>query len=291
MFFVLAGALILLRNIGLIDGYDLAALALYFPFLLIAIGVEKIFTGSRLQFISYLSTIAMVIGTLYVTMGDSSALEGADYFSKQTFSRDFDPSVRRLTAELDVGNGELTIRDAADLMVYGRFREWSRKPSISYTIKDKTATVTMKNRSTRPFGYLVRIDSDNPEDWYVSFSREIPLYLTCLGNKANIHLNLSTTPLRELQLHADESEIYLKLGDMLPQVAVDVEGDESMLRLRVPHTSGLRVSGDEHKQLYDRIGLIRRSGGSYVNSGYDTLVNRINVALDDRLQELSIDFY
>jgi len=287
---ILIGGLIFLENLDYLSHGFWVDFLIYSPILLIAIGIEKIFTRSRAQIISYLTSVALVLGAVYLAFDVSHGKGEADFFSKSTFSEEADPGVENLHAELHLGDGSLTIRDAGDDMVYARFREFTRKPDISYLVEKAAAKIKFCGRSSTFFWGTVGIHSGEPDDWYVSFSRQVPLFLDCYGNRSDMHLNLSTTPLRQLHLEADDAEMYVKIGDLLPLVVISVMGDESKLRLRVPRDVGLRVTGMEHDRLLTRLGLIK-SNGFFVNNGYDTLQNKIVVDLDDRFRSLSIDFY
>lgn len=287
---ILIGVLILFENFDRLGHGFWIDFIIYFPFLLIAVGIEKIFTGSRIEFVSYLTSLALVAGTAYLVLDVNNGRGEESFFSKSTFTKEFDPAVENLQAELRLGDGSLTIRDAGDDMVYARFREFTRKPDVTYMVDDGTAKIEFAGRASRFFGGTVGIDTDEEDEWYVSFSRQVPLYLKCSGDRSDMHLNLSTTPLRQLDLEADDAEVYLKIGDLLPVVTVSVAGDASTLRLRVPNDVGLKISGMEDGSLLTRLGLVKE-GGFFVTDGYDTLQNRITVDLDDRFRSLSIDFY
>jgi len=287
---MLFGTLILLRNFDCLNYNFWIDFLFYFPFFLIAVGIEKIFTGSRLQFISYLTSVALVCGALYVALEGSRDGSQASFFSKSTFVQEADSSVENLRAVLRLDGGDLTVRDATGNMVYGRFREFTRKPDIRYYMEDHGANIVLTSRSGRFLGGVVKIEGDEPDDWYLSFSKDVPLFLECYGDHSDIHLNLSTTPLHKLRVEADEGNIYLKLGDLIPEIDVSVVGDDSRLRLRVPSNAGLRISGADHARYLTRLGLIERNG-YFINEGFDTLRNRILVDLDNRFRSLSIDSY
>lgn len=288
---VFFGVLILLKNMSVINYNFFIDLLALFPFLLIAIGIEKIFTRSRLEFISYLSSVCLVAGGMYIAVTGSYGGDESSFFQTSSYQLDFDPSVRTIDATVKLGGNDLTIRDAsASDLVYGRFKKFTWKPRIDYAVLQDQARLTFENRSRNLIGGLVKIDTDERNDWYLSFSKTIPLILNCFARDASIHLNLSTTPLKELKLDADKSDIYLKIGDLEPRVMVDLEGDESSLRLRVPTSSGLKIKGVEYKDLFDEIGLMEQQG-YFVNDKYDSLESKIDVTLDSNLSSVSIDFY
>jgi hypothetical protein len=287
--FILFGTLILLGRLDVIDYDYWLEFASLIPFLFIAIGIEKIFTRTRFEAISYLSSVVLLAGGVWVAVGSGTGSRGS-YFEAQTIEQEADSDISLLEASVNLGDEDLTIRDATDELVFGKFREWSEKPRYEYTLRGDTALVTFDYRSRRGFGNIIKVDLEQPDDWRLYFSRIIPLVLRCNGDEATIHLNLSTTPLRELDLAADNSDIYVKLGALERTVKVKVTGKDSELLLRVPGEAGLRVFGFDDAGYLEEVGLSRRDG-FFANDGYDSLKSQIDVDLDDRFQSLSIDYY
>jgi len=288
---ILFGVLILLRNIDVINYNFFIDLVSFFPFFLIAVGIEKIFTRTRAELIAYLSSVFLLVGGVYIAYSGSYGGDDTSFFSTSTYRHDIDPSVKAIHATVSLDENDLTIRDASSSdLLYGRFKKYTRKPRIDYKVEDDQAYLELKGRSRNLVGGLIKIETDERSDWYLSFSKVLPLFLECFGDNADIHLNLSTTPLKELTLDADESDIYLKLGNMEPLVVIDLEGDESSLRLRVPTSSGLKIKGSEYRELFDEIGLVERQG-YFMNESYDSLRSKIDVNLKDNLSSVSIDFY
>lgn len=289
---ILLGLILLLRNLEVIDSnYFWTGFLIYFPILLIAIGVEKIFTRTKLQAISYATTVVIFGGGLYLAMsGSRGDAAGADFFQETSYNWNEDSGVRELHAVLDLGRGNLTVRDATDELVYAQFNEFSSKPEIERTVENGIGNIKFKGKGTRFLGGLVKIETGEDADWYLSFSKVLPLVLECSGSQSDIHLNLSTTPVKQLKVDAEEATVYLKLGDLERELKVDVTGTDSDVRLRVPVTAGLKVSGISDEQYLKQVGLERRNGW-YVNEGYDTMRSKIDVNLDDTQSSLSIDYY
>lgn len=290
MLLVLLGAVLLLHNLDMINSNFWEDFLIYFPIVLIAIGLEKIFTKSRLQFVSYLTSVALFLGGLYLVWAGSTGGTDTNFFSSTSYKAEADPTVKELRAELNLSDGDLTIRDATDDLVEGQFREFTHKPDITYAVENGVGNVVMNGGKRRILGNAIRVETDAADDWYLSFSNLVPLSMECFGKNSDMHLNLSTTPLRQLKLEADQGTVYLKLGTLLPQVSVSLKGDNSEIRLRLPSDAGVRISGVDDRDYLEQVGLNARDG-VFVNDGYDTLKNKIEVNLDDRLGSLSIDYY
>ncbi|MFH1373961.1 MAG: DUF5668 domain-containing protein [bacterium] len=290
MFLILLGVLLLLRNTNVFNDNFWPDLLIWFPVVLIAVGIEKIFAKTRVRFISYLTSVGLFLGGLFIAASGSLNGSEGNFFSASTYQQEFDPSVETLHAVLELDETDLTIRDSGEDGLYARFDRFTRKPKITYRVRDNEATVTFISRSQSLLGGAIVINTDDTQDWYLRFPEKIPLNLECTGNGADLHLNLSTTPLQKLKLMADDARVYLKLGDLEPYVKIDIAGEDSNLRLRVPHGVGLKVLGQDYRSYLSRIGLVSDDDG-FMTSGFDSAGNHIEINLDDRLGSLSIDFF
>jgi len=284
------GVLVLLRNTGVLNDNFWIALLVYSPFLLIAIGIEKIFAKSKFKVISYLSVVAIFVGGIYVAFDTSWGGEETSFFSQTTFQKEYLPEIKTVNATLELDNTDLTIRDSGDDLVYGRFDEFTRKPKIDYDYTDDSFTVKLIGRANSLLGGAIRIDTDEIQDWYLKFCNKVPLDLDCTGDNSDLHLNLSTTPLRNLKVEANDAVIYIKLGKLEPLVHVFVDGSDSRLRLRVPNETGIKVTGDEYGSYLKQIGF-EESDGVYTNSGYDTLQTKYEIDLEPKLTDFSLDYF
>lgn len=290
LFLVLLGLLLLLRNFDILNDNFWIDLLILFPVVLIMVGIEKIFAKTRLSFISYLTSIALFVGGLAIAFAGSLGGEDTGFFSSSTYVQDIHDEVSLLKAEMNLDESDLTIRDSGDDLVYARFDKFTRKPRIEYAEVGNEAVVEFCGRSRGFLGGAVKIETDEAPDWMVRFNESIPLTMRLTGYKSDMHLMMSTTPLRELDLNADESEVYLKVGDLQPLVNVSIFGEDTELRLRVPRTVGLKVMGQEYRGYLETLGLIEQEDG-FVTGGFDTLSNKIEVKLDDRLRSVSVDFF
>lgn len=297
MLFIMVGTLILLVNTRVLYGFYWHDFVFFFikfiPFLLIAIGIEKIFAGTSARYVSYVSTVALVaVGFWLVFEGQQRDGDIKDFFESETIQEEIDPTVYATEAVLRVGGGNVTIRDATDDLIYGSFGEWSFKPDFQHKVVNGVAELELSRAGAtrRSWGGMIQIEGEDTDDWYLSFCRKVPLSLKCYGDEADLHLNLSTTPLRDLELDAPGSDIYLKLGTMEEAVNVTIRGEDTKLRLRVPREAGLKVSGLDDPDYLGSVGLIR-DGGFFVTPGFEDASPQLNVSLDNRFRSLSIDYY
>jgi hypothetical protein len=292
MLLVQIGIIILLINVDVIDADAFLDLLLWFPIFLIAVGVEKVFTRSRMELIAYATTVCLMAGGLWIVFDASAGPDGSSFFSRTSFSEKLDPEAREIFAEMEIDDAEVTVRDATDALVYARFAEFTPKPRVSYDLDEEgVARLKFSSRAGRQWSHIIHYEDGYRYDWSVKFSESLPLTLECYGEDADLHLNFATTPLRNLKLDAENTDVYLKIGDIESEVTVAIFGVDSEVKLRVPRESGLRISGRDFAALLARVGLVELADGIFVSEGYDTSSQRINVDLDERLKSLSIDTY
>lgn len=286
------GLLMLLYNLGILGDNFWEDLLMYFPIVLIAVGVEKIFTRSKLQFISYLSSVFLFFGGLAIAITAGQFGVTGSFFSDYSYDLENDPKVEKIKAIVRLDSNDLTIRDSSSDLIRSHFARFTHKPEIDYYVRGVEAVVEISSRSGSLIGGLVKIETGEPQDWNLLFSRTVPLELECYGNEADMHLNLSTTPLSKLKVDADDARIYLKIGRLEPLVRVRIRGNESRLRLRLPGDVGIKVLGDDEEfgALLEQIGLSWHED-AFFNDDFETFDRQVEIELDPRLKSLSIDFF
>lgn len=290
MLLVLLGLWLLGYNLGYFTDSMWDSLTIFIPVALIAIGVEKIFTKSLLQFISYLSTIALFFTGLLLAFGASLGSGNTSLFGDTTYFQRDDPDVERVRADLDLKHTSLTIRDSGDDLVWAYFERYTRTPQIDFEIIRNEANITMASKEHSYLGGAVKIKSDEPQEWRLRFSDRLPVTLRCNAEDSDLHLNFATTRLRELSLDIQDTRVYLKLGDNQPESKVQIRGSDGTLQLRIPETVGIHVQGDTYRDLLQHLGMTRTSFG-YSTPGYDTLSSKVELELDPDLGSVSIDVF
>ncbi len=292
MFLIQVGILILLQNNNLIGDTAWEGLIVLFPVVLIAVGIEKIFTKSKVQFISYLTTIALFFGGFAIAYNASGIdYQDENYFTESIYQEDANPDVRLVKATLNLDYNDLKIRDSGEELVFAEFDEFTRKPKIKSIVEDNIAIVDFEAQQKSTFlgGHIIVHDEDVSE-WNVKFSEDLPLELECIGFDNTLHLNFLTSRLQKLILDTKNTSIRLNIGANEPYVQVIIKGDDSKLRLRVPEKIGMKLIGND-TSFFNQIGFTESDDGSYINANYNEAEKKIDIELDDRLISFSLDYF
>lgn len=284
------GVLFLLINMGTLNHNIWGDLLYFSPFLLIAIGIEKIFTRSRLELISYASSVLLVAGGLILAFTSGSGGRDTDFFSEVDGRIEAQGDIQTLNAVIRLNEEDLTVSDYTDEVAEWSVEKFTRKPQVDFNKGDGNATLNFENKKGGMWGRVLHIDPDGENIWYLAFSRQIPLFLDCTGDRSDVHLDFSETPLRRLKVDIADGRIYVVIGKSEPNVEFEATGVDAKLRLRVPNDAGLRIRGIDDPEYLRTIGLVE-SNGDFVTEGYDSMTNKINVKLDDRFNSLTLEFY
>lgn len=291
MLLIQIGILILLQNNNVIGDAAWEDLLVLFPIVLIAVGVEKIFTKSKLQFIAYLTTITLFFGGFAIAFSSSGVGFADDnFFSDSIYKEKADPELRLIKAAMHLDFNDLIIRDAGPDLILAEFDEFSQKPEIETFIENNIAQINFQARENSFLGGVVKIHTDDPQDWNIRFDENLPLELECFGYDNDLHLNFLTSRLQKLKLDTDNASIYLKIGTNEPFVQVYIRGDDSKLRLRVPEKIGVKIIGTD-TAFFNQIGFEETADGSFINDNYKDAEIKVDLELNDRLISFSLDYY
>jgi hypothetical protein len=286
---IVVGVLILLCNTGHLDWGYWGDILMWWPLLLIAIGIEKIFLRTRLEIISYLSPLLLVGAMIFVAFDTGPQSDFGDFFSKTHWREPYDASIDHIEAVIYHDNIDLYVGRTSTDLISGDFGRFSRKPDIDYSTSAGTASLDITGRRGGLGGAIVISGRRYDNDWKVSFSDKMPLSLKCVGDDSDIRLNLSSVPLQDLTIEDSDGDIDLRIGDMSPHVAILVDGAESDLRLQAPVACGIEVIGDQFESYFSDLGFIK-AGQNYYSRAYDSAAVRVTLELREDLNRLSIDF-
>ncbi len=289
LLFIAVGALLLATQSDWLSNYYWLELLNWWPLLLIAFGIEKIFSKTSARIISYLSPIALVLFMFYLAFDVGEREPQSSFFSRMRWEEKEDSAVKLIEANINHGSQDLRVGYSLDMLAEVRAERYTRKPDIDFSKHDSVAVLDIDHGMSG--GTIVFFHVGRYRDnWSVDFSEFVPVELKCDGRKSDVSLLMTKIPLRSLDVKDDDGDIYLKIGDLEPEVSVRVEGDDSRLSVRLPAGSGMKAAGDDYKGYFREIGLVDSSGYFY-SPGFDSSAVKIDLEIDGGLRHLSIEYY
>lgn len=292
--FILVGVLLLLNNIGELDWWVWTDILSLWPLILIAIGLEKIFTNSKVEFISYLPILALSAAVLWVAFDgfddDDSNLtrRGGSY----RYTIDMESDIERIQAKFDLDNIDVSLNNTTSRLFRVRSEAWRMVPKVDFEERSGMAELEVTTQRRRLPSWI-RIDKwGRDDDWDLYLNDQVPISLECFGDESDMTLDCRDLYLEDLIVESEQGDIRIKLGSLADIVKVQLEGSEADFRISVPTGCGLKISGAgrELNRLMDRLELLE-SEGYYSSDGYDTLAPKIELELKSDITQISLSYY
>lgn len=283
--FILGGVLLLLNNLDRLDWWVWADILNLWPLLLIAIGVEKIFTRTRAELVAYLSSLALAGVVIWVAVGGMDSSKSAS-MNLDTASG---TKVAALITRIDMQEHNLHLGGTTRDLYRARYGTRHFTPEVDYSLDGETGKLTVTDRQRWRW---IHFGNRMSEALDVELTDEVPIRLTCEGGEGDMRLDGRDLKLEELTVVSDGGRVQITLGTAVGQTKVSLKGRETDFRLTLPPQCGLRVQGGnaDIARFLNRIGLVE-SGSTFTAAGYDTLSPKINLDLSPDITQLSIDYF
>lgn len=254
------GVLLLLNTTGTVDFGFWRWIGKLWPVILIAIGIEKIFSSSQssnMRNLAWLSPILIVGVVSYAVVAgqrDDNSNTWDDNWqwnwndswdrddtptSTHTWSEPLAGDAKRLNLTLEMSGGRLTVRGGTDSgnMLVARASTRGDKPATSSSV-DAGGVYTVK------VSQYEHSDRHGRDQWIMKVTDSLPVDLKVEGGAARMRLDLSALKIENLELDAGAADVDIVLGSLVPTVKCDLECGAAALDITIPSVAGLRLYRD-----------------------------------------------
>lgn len=285
--FILVGLLLLLNNLGYISWWVWEDILSLWPVLLIVLGVEKIFTKTRFQAISYLTSLALAGAVLWAAFAG-----GIGYRTDRGVMRyqvDTDDRVDRIEARVEIKNTDLDIRGTDRYLFLSNYDGWGSNPDVDYEVLSGTAKIDFEERKRWSTIHIKRSRSD---DFNLSFDRRLPLILDIHGRDGDIKVDGRRLKLEEIEIYSESGWVRIYTSPSQPVTRLSLSGETADFRLNIPADAGLKIYGEtsEMAGLLKKLNLSEKDG-VYYSEGYDSLELKVDISVGEEISRLSINRY
>ncbi len=290
LIFITAGVILILNNAGYLDWEYWWYLLTWWPLILIAIGIEKIFVKTKASYLAYLSPLILIGMMIFIAYDTGiEKREDHNYFSSYRWDQELPEGVVKIKATIEHGRNDVRILRNSLNLASLKVDRFSRKPDIEYELVNGIATVDIDSRGRR--SPVIVINGRNfIDDWRFSLYDGLPVDLKCVGDGSDLNLSLENVFIENLIVENDEGDINLKLGGKSEKVDIDITGEDARLKLRFPENAGILIAGDNYQDYLRELNF-SESDGSFKSPNFDSSTTKISVVLDDDLRSLRINFY
>lgn len=289
---ILIGVLFLLNTTGVLDIGVWESIAVLWPLLLIAIGIEKIFMATQtlkpLAFLSPLIIVATVAYAVVASPGGGFTFSSDDDSSQQSsdWSVSGDPGVTAMDVNMDFGGGRIKVRGGAETgkLLEGQFYHRGKRPEVTSEETGNTMQVTLKRRSS-----TIGIGQRDRERWIVKLDETIPVNLSLDAGGAQVRLDLADIVLNKLDIETGAADVDLILGAKSPEVHCNVSCGAASIDMVIPAGAGLRVDRESAMSSFSTGDIELVESGKYKESpDFDKRNVRIFLTIDAGVSTLRI---
>jgi hypothetical protein len=287
------GALFLFRNWH--PGFEIGhVLRTYWPLLLIAVGLGKIWDSSRSRGagqtssgVALGSTIGVVAAVLIIVVligqyqkshrkfasGNADESDRGDYSShtEEVVELQGATSVR---AELKMGAGALNIEGGSGHLLNSRFlfnRKWD-SPRVNYHVSDGKGELEISQDKGSGINFGA---SDN--NWDLTFTNDVPLEFRIDMGAGQGDLKFRDMKVTDLELHMGAGQVELDLtGPRNSDLDVTIKGGVGQATIRLPKDVGVRAHAAGGIGSVSAEGL-KKDGNDYTNDIWGKTPHKITL--------------
>ena len=294
-----AGVVLLLNTLGQLPWTVWIRIFSFWPVFLIAFGIELLFKKTRLAFLAILSPLLFLL----VILGPALFFEtgvGKIHRAQQVYlwSQDLDSNLTRATVTIELRSGNLKLSSGTDKLVSAELDYLERKPLVSYKHinSDSSATVEITDSERSHWGWNLNKgwswDGWEKKDWEIRLTDRVPINLKVNTKASRTDLDLSELKINNFDLEAKASNVEIKIGDLVNDVACKISVSASKLSLSFPEDMGLKI--ENHAKLsttsFSHISLKETEDG-YETPDFENAPRKLTLYLDGSAIKLKIKQY
>jgi hypothetical protein len=216
------------------------------PILLIAFGIQMIFSRSKAPFLAYISSLIIIAGAVYAVVPYSDMIKNPEHeVSHGKIEESFSGSVDTVELRAHLKKREFTLDDFGDDGFELQFSRESAGPIIDLAEKKDVIRIGLYHRD-RP--WMRFWDNDDFPYWKMEIGHRYPLDLFINAERSYCYLRLADFNLHSLDLNCKRCyEVVVQFGRRFPDEPVSFDLLKSDLRLEIP--------GGYYVMLKDGVGL------------------------------------
>ncbi len=301
---ILAGALFLLQNLGIVSWSLWANLWRLWPVLLIILGIELIFRdslrGAPGLIVGFALVVLVIIGAIV-----ASVLFPAPVLAPTSFTRaQALNAAKQASVQVDFGAGQLSLSalDGADptqLSTISYSGPDSFRPVINYRVDSNgNGQLTYRPDNGGNFRGFPFNGNGSPSE-QVALTPNIPLTLNVNEGASDSRIDLSKLKVSDLRVQTGASTTYLRLPEAAGATTALVQGGATTLTIEIPPSVGalinyrgglsnLNVDQSRFPSTSAPTGPTNSGASTYQSPDYATATNKVTLQIETGVSSVTI---
>lgn len=290
LFFITLGLLYFSTEYNLII-YHWDAIWSFWAAVLVFWGLQLVTKETAVRpFVDALFGITMAVlifGSISYIVNDRFDFDDDRDFDSNIMMSDMDTTYIFGDLELNGGAGNFVLEDTTSKLIYcssagdfGHYNLLEHKEGDNVRV---TINQTGEEISDISGNFHNRLEIKlNPEPvWNIEFN---------IGAAKN-RIDLSNFKVRKIDLKSGVTKSKIKLGNKFEHTLVYVDMGVSTLELKIPESSGCKISGEMALVLKDLDNFEKAQDGNYYTTNYESAKNRIDIKMNSGVSRFKVETY
>lgn len=272
---LLLGFVMLGNNLTWWKEIDLSALWVYWPLLLIIIGVSIISKHWRFNYIVMILIVLASLGFIYYTgiFAGEKILLTTTQITKTEITRDVPDGVKKAKINLNVGAIKVNLNGSTDKLISGNYESNISAVSVTERIDGDTIEYTIAN--DKNFTGLKHGKTVNTLN--LKLSNLIPIELSVNAGASSIDLDLREQIMSSVNIDCGASTIDLTLGAEVENGAkITMNTGASKFNIKVPKDIGANIKIDAPVSSNNFNKLKQINKNEYETDNFGSAAKKIN---------------
>ncbi len=233
LFFILAGLVIFLSNLGYVSPMFIQQLLRFWPLILIIIGISLFWGGIIPRFLSFILVAVIIVGVLVLAFAAPGPGIQGGIQTQLSVEQGRYPNLETGQLTLHFGGGRLFLDRQTENWFDGSFRGPAQTVP-SYNVEEQTLYLNLRERGVSlPGRNIINI-------WHIHLSPSLRWELEVDSGAVDGELDLEGIPLDSVNLKVGAGNMTVKLGDN-GDVNMRVEAGAANIKLLVPEDMGMDI--------------------------------------------------
>lgn len=285
---LLIGLILLGNNLGLWHQIFLSDLWIYWPLILIILGVSILTRHWRFGYLVMVLLVLASLGFIYFTgvVGQRELATTSSEIIKTNINRDVPEGIKKAKIIIDSGAVKVSIAGSTDSLVSGSYESnRSTKPSITESVSGDMILYTIK--TDKSFDSWNHGNVTNTLN--LKLSSAIPIELEIDAKASGLDLDLKEQKISSLVINSGASILSLTLGSNIENGArVSIQSGASKLNIKVPKEIGAGLSVRAPLTSSNLENLEQQDRGKYYTENFASATKKISFEINAGAS--SIDF-
>jgi len=230
--FIIIGLVALGCTTGRLPYDVIISLADLWPVLLVAVGIQMIFSRSKAPQFAYLSSILIILTAAYAISPYWDSIKDRDTERESgRLEKVLEEDISAIEVRADFDNRDFILTDYNGVGTEFKFDREIISPRMSFQADESLGIVNLSHQGNRWTRFLK--SRDLPQ-WKLSLSQDYPLDLYLKSKKGYCYLRMADLDINILDLECENCyDVVLQFGDKFPSEPILLDLRRSKLRLDI----------------------------------------------------------